>query len=121
MMIITLHTIDKTEGNAHLNDVIEQMRTMGAPVIRCFYNDGEGVYMAAEGCHRIEAAHRLGLTPVLDVMDIGDIDADADENPAPADILEEMGDFELSMGDLWNKIERFAVLSNDSQWYNFAD
>jgi len=29
MTIITLHTIDKTEGNAHLTDVIEQIKAGG--------------------------------------------------------------------------------------------
>lgn len=45
----------------HLARVMDQMRTLGAPEIRAYFN-GE-VWYAVEGSHRLAAARELGLTP----------------------------------------------------------
>ena len=53
----------------HLKAVCNEMRTLGAPTIRAAYNVTHNVWMAVEGCHRVRAAHALGLTPTI--IDIG--------------------------------------------------
>lgn len=47
----------------HLQYVIEEMRRRGAPRIRAYF-DGE-VWHAREGTHRLRAALKLGLAPVM--------------------------------------------------------
>lgn len=56
-----LHSVD-TEKLAR---VVEEMRTLGAPEIRVVWDDMNGIWHAADGTHRLTAAHKLGLTPVL--------------------------------------------------------
>lgn len=70
MMITAMHATDE----AHLADVMESMRMLGAPVIRA----AETAYglVAIEGCHRLEAAYRLGLTPAIKIIENGEIIAD---------------------------------------------
>lgn len=68
-MISTIYTIHAPEA-AKLGAVKAEMQTLGAPVIRVV-NCGD-YYMALEGCHRIAAAHALGLTPELVVYEQGD-------------------------------------------------
>lgn len=52
----------------HLDEVAAQMQTLGAPAIRAIWSDVYGAWMAVEGCHRVRAAQRLGLTPeIIDV------------------------------------------------------
>lgn len=48
---------------AHLDHVIGEMRRLGPPRIRAFF-DGEAWY-AREGTHRLRAAKALGVTPIL--------------------------------------------------------
>lgn len=50
----------------HLRDVIEDMRELGAPTIRCV--DWRGEYYALEGSHRLRAAFELGLEPFLEIV-----------------------------------------------------
>jgi hypothetical protein len=69
MMLIALHGVDESK----LVDVIAEMRTMGAPTIRCV-EDGNGAW-AIEGTHRLAAAAALGMTPVLEIVD-GDDDTE---------------------------------------------
>jgi len=47
----------------HLEHVVAEMRVRGAPVLRAHF-DGE-VWHAREGTHRLRAALRLGLAPIL--------------------------------------------------------
>lgn len=54
----------------HLEDVKQIMVKRGAPTIRCFYDEANGIWFAVEGCHRLRAAHDLGLTPII--KDISD-------------------------------------------------
>ncbi len=53
----------------HLKQVITEMQTLGAPTIKAVYDECDDVYIALEGRHRIEAAKRLGLTPIIDEID----------------------------------------------------
>ena len=61
MKVCTLHWYF---SDRHLLDVIEQMRLLGPPELRGFYDPGAGVLLK-EGTHRIRAAHHLGITPVI--------------------------------------------------------
>lgn len=46
-----------------LTEVVSDMARLGPPTIRAV-RDGN-VYFAIEGSHRIAAAHRLGMTPII--------------------------------------------------------
>lgn len=56
----------------HLTAVTAEMRTLGAPIIRAVCADGDGLYVALEGSHRIRAASALGLVPTIDLIEYGD-------------------------------------------------
>lgn len=60
---------------AHLAAVAEEMKTLGAPVIKAVWIEAYGAWMALEGCHRIRAAHDAGITP-----EIEEVEYDADLN-----------------------------------------
>lgn len=62
MMIIAINDIDAT----HAEEVIESMRTLGAPVIRAVRAECYGGWVAIEGSHRLYAAQQLGLTPEIE-------------------------------------------------------
>jgi len=47
----------------HLNEVKNQMETLGSPIIHVVYMECFGHYAALEGCHRLRAAYDLGLDP----------------------------------------------------------
>ena len=49
----------------HLDDVREEMRRLGTPVIRACWDASTGVWQALEGNHRLRAAQELGLVPVI--------------------------------------------------------
>lgn len=93
-------------NEAHLMEVVEAMREMGAPEIRAYYT-GE-MYVALEGSHRLAAAWELGLEPVIVEMDEDEeIEHDLDYVDAHTvgDILGEMvghtGEvYELEMFDI---------------------
>jgi hypothetical protein len=57
----------------HLETVKTQMLELGAPKIRCFFDEANDLWFAVEGCHRLRAAHELGLTPIVE--DISDDDS----------------------------------------------
>lgn len=63
MIVATAHEIDTD----HVQDVISKMQILGPPTIRVL--DYNGIYYAMEGCHRIEAAAQLGITPVFVPVD----------------------------------------------------
>jgi hypothetical protein len=56
----------------HLAEVIEQMKTLGAPKIHAVWMECYDHYAALEGCHRIRAAKELGLTPEIIEVDYSD-------------------------------------------------
>ena len=63
---------------AHLAVVIEEMKTLGAPVIKAVWMECYGHWAALEGCHRIRAAKALGLTPEIDEVEYSDDPCDVD-------------------------------------------
>lgn len=66
--IITLHACNDNQ----LNQVIDEMRTLGAPVIRAVWVECHDAWVALEGTHRLHAAQRLGLTPIIDEVEYSD-------------------------------------------------
>jgi hypothetical protein len=56
----------------HLAEVIEQMKTLGAPKIHAVWMECYGHFAALEGCHRIRAAKVLGLVPEIIEVDYSD-------------------------------------------------
>jgi len=66
----TIFTIHAPKAK-HLAKVKAEMIAMGAPTIRVV--DCGDYLMALEGCHRIAAAHALGITPNLCVIDQDEI------------------------------------------------
>ena len=71
----TLYTIHGPDAE-HLEEVMAQMRVLGAPVVRVV--DCGRWLMALEGCHRLMAACRLGVAPVLVVLGEDDLLAPGD-------------------------------------------
>ncbi len=53
---------------AHLETVKAEMLVMGAPTIKAVKLD-DNLYAALEGCHRLRAAHALGLTPEIEEIE----------------------------------------------------
>lgn len=49
----------------HLAEVEAEMLRRGPPRLRGHLDAETGVFLLVEGTHRIRAAHRLGLAPVL--------------------------------------------------------
>ena len=66
MTIVLLHRDYDVD---HLSEVIAEMKEKGAPVIRAYHDDADDVYFAVEGCHRIRAAKKLGLTPTIQELE----------------------------------------------------
>lgn len=62
MQIALLH---KHYEEDHLNQVKEQMKVLGAPVIRAIWSELYGMWLAVEGCHRLRAAFDLGYIPEI--------------------------------------------------------
>ena len=62
MIVVPLHHYFRPD---HLEQVVEQMRTLGPPRIRGYFDQEVGVWYAFEGTHRLRAAKILGPTPVL--------------------------------------------------------
>lgn len=50
----------------HLEKVISEMKTLGAPKIKAVWCEELDRWLAVEGCHRLRAALLLGLQPVID-------------------------------------------------------
>lgn len=50
---------------AHLEHVIREMRSRGAPVLRGTLDPVSGAWLMREGTHRLRAAKVLGIAPVL--------------------------------------------------------
>lgn len=80
-MSTTLYTIHG-HNEARVLQVMEEMRTMGAPTIRVV--DCGDHYMAIEGTHRLEAAARLEVAPNLVVLEQDELVAAASHIPADA-------------------------------------
>ena len=80
---MTIALMHKYYDNKHLNEVIEKMKSKGTPTIRAYHDKADDIYFAIEGCHRIRAAKKLGLRPVVDIIDWNE----KIQNPDTDDIL----------------------------------
>lgn len=49
----------------HLEHVVSEMRRLGPPMIRAFLDIETGAWLAQEGTHRLRAALRLGIAPIM--------------------------------------------------------
>lgn len=56
----------------HLDQVVEEMKTMGAPTIKAVWMECWNQWVALEGCHRLRAAEFLGLTPEIEEIPYDD-------------------------------------------------
>ena len=56
---------NKTD-ESHLEKVMTAMQTLGAPTVKAAWDECYGMWVALEGSHRIVAAQRLGLMPIID-------------------------------------------------------
>jgi hypothetical protein len=63
---------------SHLAQVVEEMKQLGAPTIRAVWMECYNVWAALEGCHRLRAAHVLGITPEIDEVDYSEETTTAD-------------------------------------------
>lgn len=99
MKIIVAHDHYTDE---HLVEVKAEMATMGAPVVKCSWIECYGAWMALEGCHRLRAAHDLGLAPVIDAVEF---DPDQSLNNLGCDYQDD-----LTMGELLDDAHNRAML-----------
>ena len=70
-MAMTIVLVHEHLDEAHLDAVIQEMQTLGTPTIRAIKTD-DNFWYALEGCHRLRAAHRPGLTPIIDEVEYND-------------------------------------------------
>ena len=56
----------------HLEAVANEMKTLGAPEIKCIWSECYGIWLAVEGCHRLRAAQQLGIAPVIVEINLED-------------------------------------------------
>lgn len=69
----TIALISKT-NRERLEVVKTEMLELGAPTIHVVFDEGQGIYIALEGGHRLQAAKELDLTPTLIVVELEDTD-----------------------------------------------
>ena len=80
---------------SHLDAVVDQMRDQGAPTIRVYDLEFDGLVQAIEGCHRLRAAEILGIEPELEFIDKGMLCSDVDGLDFDgAEYVYEIGDWE---------------------------
>jgi hypothetical protein len=62
----------------HLEYVKKEMKKLGVPKIRAIWSKTHNIWFAAEGSHRIAAAHKVGIIPII--IDITGEDAIVQKN-----------------------------------------
>lgn len=55
-------------SRAHLDEVIDEMKRLGSPRIRAFFDAASGAWFCREGTHRLRAAKALGVAPTMVVV-----------------------------------------------------
>jgi hypothetical protein len=93
----------------HLAEVIDAMRSLGAPAIRAFWT-GE-IYVALEGSHRLAAAQVLGLTPIIIKM------ADDEEMETDIDGLTDDDGYLIPQGSVVHVARILAYLDQSGPRY----
>lgn len=69
---MTIALLHKHYDSSKLEAVKMEMQTLGAPVIKAVWMECWNMWVALEGCHRLRAAHELGLEPVIDEVEYSD-------------------------------------------------
>lgn len=88
----------KHYNQKHLDAVRAEMLTLGAPKIRCIWDAAHEVWLAVEGCHRLRAAHDLGIEPVIiDVTENETVTVQIDEEDRDVNTLELADDLQSDM------------------------
>lgn len=64
--------IHKHFDEDHLREVKAKMEVLGAPTIKAVWMECWGIWAALEGCHRLRAAHALGLAPKIEEVEYSD-------------------------------------------------
>jgi len=54
----------------HLDEVVAEMKVLGAPTIRVYETEIHNTYQAVEGCHRLRACEILGIEPNIIELDV---------------------------------------------------
>jgi hypothetical protein len=90
----------------HLIEVMTEMLTLGAPIIRAV-DLGDGEWQALEGCHRIRAAHALGLTPIINEVEYSETVT-----------VNELG---LDFQDEWTVAQAVDGWQHDRRTFEFED
>lgn len=80
-----------------LEEVKKEMTELGAPTVMAYDLGFDGLYQAIEGSHRLRAAHELGLTPNIFLVDA---DTQISELNLDVDYLD--GDTVQTLGDIDN-------------------
>lgn len=77
-MSTTIALLHKHYDEAHLAKVISEMELLGAPTIKAVWMECWNMWVALEGCHRLRAAHALGLDPIIDEVEYSDDEIELD-------------------------------------------
>jgi hypothetical protein len=76
---MTIALFHRHYDEQHLQQVMQQMQTLGAPTIKAVWMENYQHWVALEGTHRILAAKMLGITPIIDDVDYDDSTFTADD------------------------------------------
>ena len=60
-----------------LEQVKSEMLKMGAPIINAVRMDCYDCYAAIDGCHRLRAAHELGIEPIINEIEYSEQDIES--------------------------------------------
>lgn len=86
----TIALYHKHYNQKHLDEVKAEMLKLGTPEIRAIWSEVYGVWMAVEGCHRLRAAHELGLTPIIvDVTNDETVTIENDGEDVTVNVMDE--------------------------------
>lgn len=90
-MSTTIALLHKHFDADKLSSVQAEMEVLGAPTIRAVWHEGWAMWVALEGCHRLRAAHALGLMPEIEEVEYSDdeITMDAGDTYAISEIVDE--------------------------------
>lgn len=83
---------------AKLDAVVEEMKVLGAPTIRCYDLGFDGLTQAIEGCHRLRACAILDIEPELVYLDpetrLEEVDGLDFDGDCSLQTIGELGDWE---------------------------
>ena len=94
----TISLLHNYYNEEHLLNVIEDVKRLGPPTIRVFDCWFDGIYQALEGCPRLRACEKLGVTPIIIIVDgnetVMSLDLDYDDGQDGETKVCEIGDWE---------------------------